>query len=40
MSKLFVFVPDQQEISEKVMSAASAAGSGVIGNYTGCGFIT
>lgn len=40
MLKLFVFVPDRQEIIEQVMSAASAAGAGAIGSYTGCGFIT
>ncbi len=40
MLKVFVFVPDQQEIIERVMSAASVAGAGVISNYTGCGFIT
>jgi hypothetical protein len=40
MLKLFVFVPDQQEIIEKIMSAATSAGAGIIGNYSGCGFIT
>lgn len=40
MLKLFVFVPDNQEIIDKVMTAATKAGAGVIGNYTGCGFIT
>jgi hypothetical protein len=40
MLKLFVFVPDQPELIEQVMSAASEAGAGVIGNYTGSGFIT
>ena len=40
MLKLFVFVPDKQEVIEKVMTAATQAGAGIIGNYTGCGFIT
>jgi hypothetical protein len=40
MLKLFVFVPDEKELIKKIMNAATNAGAGVIGNYTGCGFIT
>ncbi len=40
MLKLFVFVPDKEELIEKIMTAATNAGAGVIGNYTGCGFVT
>jgi len=40
MLKLFIFAPDQQEIIEKIVDAASQAGAGIIGNYTHCSFIT
>jgi hypothetical protein len=38
MYKIFVFVPDREDLIYKIMNAATTAGAGVIGNYTGCGF--
>jgi hypothetical protein len=40
MLKLFVFVPDKEEVINTVIVKASEAGAGVIGNYSCCAFIT
>jgi hypothetical protein len=40
MYKMLVFCPDKEEIITSIMNAATEAGAGVIGNYTGCGFYT
>lgn len=40
MYKLFVFCPDDIQVIETIIVAASKAGAGIIGNYTHCGFIT
>ncbi len=40
MLKLFVFVPDKEEVIDAVIAEASKAGAGVIGNYSCCAFIT
>jgi hypothetical protein len=38
--KFFVFCPDDKEIVNKVIMAATLAGAGKIGNYSECAFIT
>lgn len=40
MYKVFVFSPDKEETIFSIMNAASEAGAGIIGNYTGCGFFS
>ena len=40
MLKLFVFVPDAEEVIRAVITKASEAGAGAIGNYSCCAFIT
>lgn len=40
MLKFFVFCPDDKEIINRVIAAASSAGAGRIGNYSECAFIT
>lgn len=37
--KFFVFAPDDQEIIDKIIHAASEAGAGNVGNYSHCAFI-
>lgn len=38
--KFFVFCPDDKEVINKVITAATSAGAGKIGNYSECTFIT
>ena len=38
--KFFVFCPNDKEIINKVIVAATSAGAGKIGNYSECAFIT
>lgn len=40
MYKLFVFVPNKEDLINSLIEAASEAGAGVIGNYTCCAFVT
>lgn len=40
MYKLFVFVPDKEEVIQSIIFQASKAGAGIIGNYSCCAFIT
>jgi hypothetical protein len=40
MFKLFVFAPDKEEVVNSIISSASKAGAGVIGNYSCCAFVT
>lgn len=37
--KFFVFVPEDDEVINSIISAASSAGAGKIGNYSHCAFI-
>lgn len=38
--KFFVFCPDQKDVVNKIIVAATSAGAGKIGNYSECAFIT
>lgn len=38
--KLFIFCPNDQNIIDKLIAAASAAGAGVIGAYTQVAFVS
>lgn len=38
--QLFVFCPDDEKVIDKIIEAASAAGAGVVGNYSHCAFVT
>jgi len=40
MLKLFVFSPDNDEVINSIIKAATTEGAGVIGNYSACAFIT
>ena len=37
--KLQIFCPNDNEIIQKIISAASNAGAGVMGSYTQCAFV-
>ncbi|CAN5139456.1 YqfO family protein [soil metagenome] len=39
MYKFFVYSPDDSEVINKIIVAASEAGAGKIGNYENCAFI-
>ncbi len=37
--KIFIFAPDNEEVIDRIIKAASQAGAGIIGNYSQCAFI-
>lgn len=39
MYKLYVFCPDNPEIINKIITAASGSGAGILGNYSHCASI-
>lgn len=38
--KVFIFCPNDQKVIDKLINAASAAGAGIIGNYTQVAFVS
>ena len=38
--QLFVFCPDDENVINNIIDAASAEGAGIVGNYSHCAFVT
>jgi hypothetical protein len=38
--QVFVFCPDDEAVIDRIIKAASAAGAGIVGDYSQCAFVT